>query len=103
LALEVPCSIQLSYGTVIYVRYIKISGIIIENKIYKLNAVGQITIKNTYYTQQFFIGAPGENRTPYLRVTNPLHRQQCFWSRILGAGDRDRTDDEQLGRLTLYH
>ena len=24
-------------------------------------------------------GAPGENRTHYLRVTNPAHRQQCFW------------------------
>ena len=29
------------------------------------------------------IGALGPNRTDYLRVTNPAHRQQCFKSVLL--------------------
>ena len=33
-------------------------------------------------TRRIKTGAPGLNRTDYLRVTNPAHRQQCFRSEI---------------------
>ena len=36
------------------------------------------------------LGAPGLNRTDYLRVTNPAHRQQCFRS-VFGGKCGNRT------------
>jgi hypothetical protein len=35
---------------------------------------------------------------PELSLNKPLH-----FLRVFGAGDRDRTDDIQLGKLTFYH
>ena len=47
-------------------------------------------------------GAGREIRTPHLMITNQLLYQMSYTG-VIGAGDGDRTHDEQLGRLTLYH
>jgi hypothetical protein len=35
--------------------------------------------------------------------TGQVARKRSKLRRLVGAGDRDRTDDIQLGKLTFYH
>jgi hypothetical protein len=46
-------------------------------------------------------GAPARIRTADLMLTRQLLYLLSYWG--FGAGDRVRTCDNQLGRLTFYH